>query len=162
MAEDLTAARLAGRFPGLVEALPAGPGEEAVSVAAAGLAAVMSALRAAPFEYALLLDLTCVDERPLGRGFLMVYHLLSLGAARRLRVKTALPAEAPAVSSLAGLWKNADWLEREVFDMFGVVFEGHPDLRRIFLGDDFVGHPLRKDYPLRRRQPTAAERDGDG
>jgi NADH-quinone oxidoreductase subunit C len=64
-----------------------------------------------------------------------------------------LPAARLSIASLAALWKNANWLEREVFDMFGVRFEGHPDLRRLFLYDGFQGHPLRKDYPLRRRQP---------
>ena len=161
MAEELTSG-LAGRFPGAVERLSAGAGEEAVAVAAPALIPVVTALRSAPFDFAMLLDLTCVDERPLGRGFMMVYHLLSLAHNKRLRVKTALPAGEPSVASLAGLWKNADWLEREVFDMFGVVFEGHPDLRRILLSDDFAGHPLRKDYPWRRRQPGAVERDGDG
>jgi NADH-quinone oxidoreductase subunit C len=161
MAEDLTSGLIV-LFPGAVERLPAGAGEEAVAVAAPSLAAVMSVLRSAPFDFAMLLDLTCVDERPLGRGFTMVYHLLSLGRRRRLRVKTALPAAEPAVASLTGLWRNADWLEREVYDMFGIVFEGHPDLRRILMSDDFEGHPLRKDYPWRRRQPTAVEREGDG
>jgi NADH-quinone oxidoreductase subunit C len=161
MAEELTAG-LAGLFPGAVERLPAAAGEEAVAVGAPALGAVMAALRSAPFDFAMLLDLTCVDERPLGRGFLMVYHLLSLSGNRRLRVKAALPAEEPSIASLAGLWKNADWLEREVYDMFGVAFPGHPDLRRILMSDDFEGHPLRKDYPWRRRQPAAVERESDG
>jgi len=161
MAEELTSAGLARLFPGAVEPLPAGAGEEAVAVAVPALLAVMAALRAAPFGFAMLLDLTCVDERPLGRGFTMVYHVTSLAANRRLRVKAALPAEGPSIASLSGLWKNADWLEREVYDMFGVVFLGHPDLRRILMSDDFEGHPLRKDYPWRRRQPAAVERDGD-
>jgi NADH-quinone oxidoreductase subunit C len=59
---------------------------------------------------------------------------------------------------LTPLWKNADWLEREVYDLFGVRFEGHPDLRRLFLYDGFQGHPLRKEYPLRKRQPTVPSR----
>lgn len=161
MAEDLIA-RLAALFPGAVERLPSGLGEEVLAIRPPDLAAVMAALRAAPFGFTMLLDLTCVDERPFGRGFLMVYHLLSLPAGPRIRVKTALPADRPEVASLTGLWKNADWLEREVYDMFGVAFPGHPDLRRIFMSDDFDGYPLRKDYPWRRRQPTAVERDGDG
>jgi NADH-quinone oxidoreductase subunit C len=85
----------------------------------------------------------------------MVYHLYSLDAGRRIRVKVRLPADAPLMDSLAGLWRNANWLEREVYDMFGVVFRGHPDLKRILMYDGFEGFPLRKDYPLRRRQPKA-------
>jgi NADH-quinone oxidoreductase subunit C len=87
----------------------------------------------------------------------MVYHLYSLDANGRVRVKVRLPADAPLLDSLAGLWRNANWLEREVYDMFGVVFRGHPDLKRILMYDGFEGFPLRKDYPLRRRQPKAVK-----
>jgi NADH-quinone oxidoreductase subunit C len=83
----------------------------------------------------------------------MVYHFLSLETGLRLRLKARLQGAEPVVASLTGLWKNADWLEREVFDLFGVRFEGHPDLRRLLLYDGFEGHPLRKDYALRHRQP---------
>ena len=83
----------------------------------------------------------------------MVYHFLSLDTNARIRIKAGLPAENPEIASLTGMWKNASWLEREVFDMFGVRFAGHPDLRRLLLYEGFEGHPLRKDYPLRKRQP---------
>jgi NADH:ubiquinone oxidoreductase subunit C len=83
----------------------------------------------------------------------MVYHLFSLSRNRRLRIKTGVSESDLRVASLTPLWKNADWLEREVYDMFGVHFEGHPYLRRLFMCDGFEGHALRKDYPLRRRQP---------
>jgi NADH-quinone oxidoreductase subunit C len=83
----------------------------------------------------------------------MVYHFFSLSRKRRLRIKTGLDESDLRIASLTSLWKNANWLEREVYDLFGVHFEGHPDLRRIFMYDGFEGHPLRKDYPLRRRQP---------
>jgi NADH-quinone oxidoreductase subunit C len=83
----------------------------------------------------------------------MVYHVFALAAKRRLRIKLSLPDDRPSVDSLAPVWKNANWLEREVYDMFGIRFEGHPDLRRLFMYDGFEGHPLRKDYPLRKRQP---------
>jgi NADH-quinone oxidoreductase subunit C len=113
----------------------------------------MAALREAPFDYAVLLDLTCVDfAAPEGR-FELVYHLYSLSRNVRLRLKTSLPADDPAVETLVGLWKNAEWLEREVFDMFGVRFDGHPYLRRLLTYEGFEGHPLRKSYPWRLEQP---------
>jgi NADH-quinone oxidoreductase subunit C len=116
---------------------------------------IMGSLKEHPYSYKLLLDLTCVDFRRDAGSFEMVYHLYSLAAGRRIRVKVRLPADAPLMDSLAGLWRNANWLEREVYDMFGVVFRGHPDLKRILMYDGFEGFPLRKDYPLRRRQPKA-------
>lgn len=126
---------------------------EALPVAAAWL-------RDGPPGMRLLLDLTCVDYPSEPGRFEMVYHFLSLDSNVRLRLKVRLPAGDPSVASLSGLWKNADWLEREVYDLFGVRFEGHPDLRRLLLYDGFEGHPLRKDYPLRRRQPQLPERPG--
>jgi NADH-quinone oxidoreductase subunit C len=85
--------------------------------------------------------------------FEVVYQLRSLAHGHALRIKVALPEDDLRCPSLAGLWIGFDWLEREAFDMYGVVFEGHPDLRRIYLYDEFVGHPLRKDYPKDKRQP---------
>jgi NADH-quinone oxidoreductase subunit C len=101
----------------------------------------------------MLLDLTCVDYPERAERFEMVYHLFSFTQNRRLRIKARLPEKQPAIDSLTSLWSNANWLEREVYDMFGVHFHGHPDLRRIFMYDSFEGFPLRKDYPLRKRQP---------
>ena len=128
-------------------------GDAVAVIRADSLAAVAAFLRGAPLRTDMLLDLTCVHfpERP--EAFEMVYHFLSLETQSRLRVKAGLPAENPTIASLTGMWKNASWLEREVYDMFGVRFEGHPDLRRLLLYDGFEGHPLRKDYPLRKRQP---------
>lgn len=106
-----------------------------------------------------LSDLTAVDY--LGKKnprFEVVYHLLSLGRNRRLRVKVPVPEDLPEVDSLTPLWKAADWMEREVWDMFGIRFRGHPDLRRILLYEEFRGYPLRKDYPVNQRQPLVPER----
>ncbi len=128
-------------------------GDQVLVVRREGLRAVMAGLRAQPFDYAVLLDLTCVDFLESENRFEMVYHLFSLSRNRRLRLKVSLPGANPVVDSLAGLWKNADWLEREVFDMFGVAFAGHPDLRRILMYEGFEGHPLRKSYPWRKEQP---------
>jgi len=111
-----------------------------------------------PLSYALLLDVTCVDYLAERSCLEMVYTLYALDRHHRLRIKVQLPAGELTIASLTPLWKNAGWLEREVFDLFGVRFEGHPDLRRLFLYDGFEGHPLRKDYPLRKRQPTLPSR----
>jgi NADH-quinone oxidoreductase subunit C len=119
---------------------------------------LVRSLKEKPLNYIMLLDLTCVDYLAERFCLEMVYTLHSLDRNHRLRVKVPLPADQLSISSLTPLWKNADWLEREVFDMFGVRFEGHPDLRRLFLYDGFQGHPLRKDYPLRKRQPIIPSR----
>jgi NADH-quinone oxidoreductase subunit C len=85
--------------------------------------------------------------------FAVVYHFYSVRLKHRLRVEVLLDEEDAEVESLTPLWAGANWLEREVWDMFGIRFKGHPDLRRILMYDGFVGHPLRKDYPVKRRQP---------
>jgi NADH-quinone oxidoreductase subunit C len=106
----------------------------------------------------LLTDLTAVDYstfpgRQDGPRFEVVYHLYSLPHNHRLRVKVRVDEDDPVVPTAVPLWPIANWLEREVWDMFGVRFAGHPDLRRLLLYEEFVGHPLRKDYPITRRQP---------
>ena len=85
--------------------------------------------------------------------FDVVYHLLSLNHLHRLRVKVKVSEGDCEVQSLSGVWAGANWMEREVFDMYGVRFIGHPDLRRILMYDEFKGHPLRRDYPLQGKQP---------
>jgi len=141
------------KFPKKVKETSSFLGDETVVIAEDSLLDIIQFLRRKPYEYTLLLDITCVDYPDRQERFEMVYHLLSLTNNRRLRVKIPLSEKNLSVSSLTSLWKNANWLEREVFDMFGVHFHGHPDLRRIFMYDGFEGHPLRKDYPLRKRQP---------
>jgi NADH:ubiquinone oxidoreductase subunit C len=87
----------------------------------------------------------------------MVYHLVRLSApAARARVKVGVPGDDPRVASVVSIWPVAGWLEREVFDLFGLLFDGHPDLRRILMPDDWEGHPLRKDYPVQVRKDTAS------
>lgn len=126
-------------------------------VDAAGLHARLEALRAD--GYAMLLDLGAVDYPLRTPRFDVVYHLLNLSAAarsvaevgrpQRLRVLCAVDAGDPRLPTVSNLWKAADWAEREVFDLFGIIFDGHPDLRRIQMPHTWEGHPLRKDYPLR-------------
>ena len=111
----------------------------------------------------MLTDLTVVDLAPLKKSprFELVAHLYSIQKNHRLRLKASLSGRKPEVASLTSLWKNANWLEREAWDMFGIRFGGHPDLKRILLYPEFEGHALRKDYPLRKRQPLVTERDVD-
>jgi NADH:ubiquinone oxidoreductase subunit C len=90
---------------------------------------------------------------PADARFAVVYHFFSLALKHRLRVEVLLHQDDPEVDSVTSLWAGADWLEREVWDMFGIRFRGHPNLKRILMYDEFVGHPLRKDYPVNRRQP---------
>ena len=90
---------------------------------------------------------------PVDARFAVVYHFFSLTHKHRLRVEVLLQEEDPEVDSVTPLWAGAGWLEREVWDMFGIRFRGHPDLRRILLYEEFAGHPLRKDYPVNKRQP---------
>jgi NADH-quinone oxidoreductase subunit C len=109
-------------------------------------------------DFDVLMDLTAVDYsrfpgREDGPRFEVVYHLYSVGRNHRLRVKIRLDEDDAVAPTAVPLWPIANWLEREVWDMFGVRFEGHPDLRRLLMYEQFVGHPLRKDYPINRRQP---------
>ncbi|MCX6628499.1 MAG: NADH-quinone oxidoreductase subunit C [Candidatus Solibacter sp.] len=91
---------------------------------------------------------TAVDRYPAEPRFEIVYHLHSIEHNQRLRLKCRLPGADAAIDSVTGVWRGAGWYEREVFDLFGVRFLNHPDLRRILLPDDWEGHPLRKDYPI--------------
>jgi NADH-quinone oxidoreductase subunit C len=99
-------------------------------------------------QFIRLSTVTAVDRYPAEPRFEIVYHLHSIARNRRLRVKCRLRGENPEIDSVTGVWRAANWYEREVFDLFGVRFRNHPDLRRIMLPDDWEGHPLRKDYPV--------------
>jgi len=115
-------------------------------------------------EFNLLVDLTAVDYLslgPLGKAprFEVVAHLYSIPLNHRLRLKTSVPEEEPELDTLTSLWSNANWLEREAYDMFGIRFAGHPNPKRILLYEGFEGHALRKDYPLRRQQPLVPLRE---
>ena len=99
-------------------------------------------------QFARLSGITAVDRHPGEPRFEVVYHLHSLERNQRLRLKCRLSGESPEIDSVTGVWRGADWYEREVYDLFGVVFRDHPNLRRIMLPEDWQGHPLRKDYPL--------------
>jgi NADH-quinone oxidoreductase subunit C len=108
-------------------------------------------------KFNLLADMAGVDRLPQEPRFEVNYHLLSLGRARRLRLKCRLPEDDLKILSVTSVWPTANWLEREVFDLFGIRFENHPDLRRILCPEDWNGHPLRKDYPLFGYEETVPE-----
>ncbi len=101
---------------------------------------------ACPFNY--LSDITCVDWYPSEPRFEVIYHLLSISNKERVRLKVHLNSASPVVESLTSVWPGANYFEREVFDMFGIRFTGHPYLRRILMPEDWEGYPLRKDYPV--------------
>ncbi|HUR99133.1 MAG TPA: NADH-quinone oxidoreductase subunit C [Pyrinomonadaceae bacterium] len=102
----------------------------------------------------MLADLCGADRGPEeDPRFEVNYHLFSTTHHSRLRLKVLLSEDAPHVNTVTTIWRTADWHERETFDMFGIIFDGHPDLRRILLPSDFDGHALRKDYPLRGYEP---------
>jgi NADH-quinone oxidoreductase subunit C len=128
-------------------------GELTIEVAAAQYRAAAEKLKAGGFEQ--LIDLCGVDyasygDRPReGNRFAVVVHLLSVRNNHRLRVRAYCPDDSfPVLASLVEVWPGAGWFEREAFDLFGIVFEGHPDLRRILTDYGFIGHPFRKDFPL--------------
>ena len=99
-----------------------------------------------PFNF--LSDVTCVDWYPAQPRFEVIYHLFSISKKERVRLKVRLNGEAPAVESVTSVWPAANYFEREVFDLFGVRFTGHPYLRRLLMPEEWEGHPLRKDYPV--------------
>jgi len=116
-------------------------------------------------NFSLLAEMTAADYWPKDPRFEVVYHLASIGVkdwprpgmsgtARRLRLKVRVSGDAAELPTILGIWPNADWYEREVYDLFGVVFAGHPDLRRILMPEDWEGFPARKDYPVQVKVPV--------
>ena len=147
-------------IPGVLRETVARDGEGVVYVARERLLEAMTWLKQTPGqEYDYLVDVTAVEYRDRERPLEVVYFLRSLTRRADLRVKVELDADAElAVDSVWGLWHGADWLEREVFDMFGITFRGHPDLRRILMWETYAeGFPLRKDFPLRGRFSRAEQ-----
>jgi NADH-quinone oxidoreductase subunit C len=102
-------------------------------------------------RFTTIIEITAADYLPRQPRFEVVYHLLSIARKGRLRLKVRVP-EGGTVPTVQGVWKGAGWPEREVWDMFGIVFDGHPDLRRLLMPEDWDGHPARKDYPVQIRK----------
>jgi NADH-quinone oxidoreductase subunit C len=149
MAKCAAYEQLKEKFPEAVLAVDEFRGETHITVDQAQLRVVMAFLKESDgMLYDLLVDIAGVDFGSGSPRFQVIYLLQSMKYNNRLEIKIGV-AEGAAVDTVSDLWKAADWMEREVYDMFGIKFNHHPDLRRILLPDDFVGHPLRKDYPLK-------------
>lgn len=150
-AESLVLQRLREQFGQALLEVKVWRNETTVMLAPQDLPLVCRFLRDDPdLAFDFLSDVTGVDRLMLPEPsprFEVVYHVYSLQHRRRLRLKVRV-ADGQAVSTVTGVWPTANWHEREVYDLFGVPFEGHPDLRRILMPDDWEGHPLRKDYPV--------------
>jgi len=147
---------LKSTFANKVVEMVAANGELTLVVKATDLLPIADALRDDPaFKFEQMVDLCGVDYLQYGNGrhqglrYAVVYHLLSVSSNHRLRLKVfADDDEFPVVDSVVGIWPSANWFEREAFDLFGIMFPGHPDLRRILTDYGFIGHPFRKDFPL--------------
>src|SRR5688572_30659917 len=138
-------ARLRERFPDAVRSVHVWRGDLTAEVAPERIIDVCRFLRDdAELAFDFLADLTAVDYLGSTPRFEVVYHLKSLTRGHRLRIKTRVSEDAPQLMSVVSVWRGADWLERETWDLYGIRFEGHPDLRRIYLYEEFEGHPLRK------------------
>ena len=150
------AASVQAAFDGVLTSVTVALGEVTAVVPFLKLPEVMRALRDRPeFRFESLIDVCGVDYSTYGEGawdgarFAAVYHLLSLANNQRLRVRTfATDDDFPILPSMVDVWPAANWFEREAFDLYGIVFDGHPDLRRLLTDYGFVGHPFRKDFPL--------------
>jgi NADH-quinone oxidoreductase subunit C len=158
-------ARVQERFGPAVHAAHADHGDHTLLVDLAALPEILRFCRDdAALRFDMLMDLTAVDyltypgreDRP---RFEVVYHLYSVPHNHRVRIKAGVDEDDPVVPTATPLWPIANWLEREVWDMYGLRFAEHPDLRRLLLYEQFEGHPLRKDYPVSRRQPLIGPRN---
>ena len=121
-------------------------GELTITVAPENIVAACTAVQQAGYNF--FEDVTCVDWYPSEPRFQIVYHILSHALKSRIRLCALLPNDAPSIESITGVWPAANFYEREIFDLFGVHFPGHPNLTRIMMPLDWKGHPLRKDYPV--------------
>ena len=121
-------------------------GELTLTVAPETIVAAAEAAKAAGYNF--MEDLTCVDWYPSEPRFQVTYHFLSHRLKQRIRVIARVSGDNPTIDSITGVWPTANFFEREVFDLFGVTFAGHPRLTRIMMPDNWNGHPLRKDYPV--------------
>jgi len=158
--ESFTLKRIQEQFADSVLKVHSDLGEDTVIIPRNKLLELAKFLKEDPelnFDY--LIDVTAVDFWKRKPRFEVVYHFFSMSKGRRLRVKVPVPEPDPELDTLNELWPVANWLEREVWDMYGIRFKGHPDLRRILMYPEFEGHPLRKDYPIAKRQPLIGPKD---
>lgn len=134
-------------------------GDDTILIRKESVVSVLKLLKE-EFKFEMLTDLSAVDYMGQIPRFEVVYHLNSLEKNVRIRVKVPVN-EGEEVDTITGLWPIANWLERETWDMFGITFKGHPNLKRLLMYDEFEGHPLRKDYPINKRQPRVPLRNNE-
>jgi NADH-quinone oxidoreductase subunit C len=155
--------RLKERFPEAVTETYVGPGGDDVAVVRKE--SIREVCRFLKEDAALRFDfapyITAVDYLGSDPRFDVVYQLASAALGHRIRLRVGVPAGDAVVPSVVPVWKGADWYERYCWDMYGIRFDGHPDPRRLYMYEEFEGHALRKDYPLRGRQPLMPERHVD-
>ncbi len=147
MTEHDAVSRLKGKFSGSVLDVKEFRGEITVTVKKEDIVAIASFLKA-ELCYNFLTDVCGVDYLGQSPRFMVVYHLYSIATKDRLRLKVPVEERDPQVDTVSGVWATANWHERECWDLMGISFNKHPDLRRILMPADWEGHPLRKDYPL--------------
>jgi NADH-quinone oxidoreductase subunit C len=152
---------LAARFPGDVyEPYEGVGGDDCIFVRKSQIAEVCRFLKEDPrLAFNMSPYITAVDYLGMEPRFEVVYQLVSTTLNHRVRLRVKVPESDLEVPSVVAVWRGVDWFERYCFDMYGIRFKNHPDMRRLFMYDEFVGHPLRKDYPLRARQPLVPERE---
>jgi NADH-quinone oxidoreductase subunit C len=153
-------------LPGVAYETPEAPDQPVLIVPAEAVVETIRALRDTPeLNFSFLAEMTAVDWWPTEPRFEVVYHFANIGVAdfpttgmsgtaRRLRLKVRRAGSEAHLPTIVGLFPNANWYEREVYDLFGIVFDGHPDLRRILMPEDWDGHPARKDYPVQVKVPV--------
>jgi len=159
--------RLTEKFAAAVLETHSHRGDDTALVTANQLVAICAFLKSEPdLDFKLLESVTCVDRMLLSEPtprFELVYHLYSITQNKRVRLKARVDdveaGKSPEIDSVSPVWKTANWWERMVWDLYGVKFRAHPNLKRLYMYEEFKGHPLRKDYPLKGRQPLIAERD---
>lgn len=153
--DNIVLAKLTERFGGDIVSTHSHFGDDTALVRRERIVEICAFLRDdtdCRFDFAM--DLTAVDYLGETPRFEVVYHLYSLKNRQRVRIKVRLGEEDPEIDSVVPVWPGINWYEREAYDMYGIIFRNHPNLKRILMYDDFVGHPLRKDYPKTKRQPT--------
>jgi NADH-quinone oxidoreductase subunit C len=159
--------RLKERFGAAVLETHALRGDDTAVVAPEKILEICRFLKDDPeLDFKLLESVTAVDRLLLPESsprFEVIYHLYSIAQNKRVRLKLRVdepePGKNPQVETVSSVWRTANWWERMVWDMYGVAFKGHPNLKRLYMYEEFQGYPLRKDYPLKQRQPLIPERD---
>lgn len=146
MSENAVVSKIKGSYSASVLDVVEHRGETTVTVKKEDIVAICTFLKEQGFNF--LTDQTAVDNLGQAPRFMVVYQLQNLTSKAKIRIKCPVEESDASVDTVTGVWSTANWMEREIWDLFGITFKGHPDLRRILLADEWEGHPLRKDYPV--------------